>query len=321
MTSAPAVSPGRAPGTTAWTYHLDGFVPAAEATVSVSTQALHYGTGVFEGIRAYAVPDRPELVVFRLRDHCERFARSCRLLRIDLPHSAEDLAGIVTELLTRNAAHQDTYVRPLGYKHRLLPGTPPGVSLRGNSDALSVVAYAMGDYAPAGLRCAISSWVRPSARSIPVRAKATGAYLNNALAVDEARAVGYDDAILLNERGQVAEASTANLFVYAGDRLFTPPLEADILDGITRDTVRVLAEELGVSTVEKTLQPADLFLAGEVFLTGTGIGVTPVVEIAGRTIGDGAPGPVATELRRRYRDLVRAGSGQHENWLTHVPVS
>ncbi|WP_409494786.1 branched-chain amino acid transaminase [Amycolatopsis sp. cmx-11-12] len=309
------------PATTAWAYHLDGFVPVAEATVPVTTQGLHYGTGVFEGIRAHVVPGRPELAVFRLRDHLERFTRSCRLLRIDLPHDVDELMALVVELLSRNGSASDTYIRPLAYKYRLLPGTRPGVSLRGNSDALSVIAFALGDYSPtAGIRCSISSWTRPTGRSLPVRAKATGAYLNNALAVDEARAAGYDDAILLNERGGVAEASTANVFVVRGEELLTPPPDADILEGITRDTVRVLAAELGFGYAERPLQPADLLVADEVFLTGTGLGVTPVVEIAGRGVGDGEPGPVTTGLRRRYHDLVRGSDDRHEHWITRVRV-
>ncbi|MFT7841709.1 branched-chain amino acid transaminase [Saccharothrix sp. BKS2] len=319
--TAPAERTGSRPVTTAWAYHLDGFVPMAQATLPVTTQGLHYGTGVFEGIRAHVVPDRAELAVFRLHDHLARFERSCRLLRIDLPHDVDELAGIVVELLSRNGVVQDTYIRPLAYKHRLLPGTPPGVSLRGNSDGLSVIAFALGAYSPeGGVRCAISSWARPSARSIPVRAKATGAYLNNALAVDEARAAGYDDAILLNDRGRVAEASTANVFAVRGTALVTPPPDADILEGITRDTVRVLAADLGLEHVERDLQPADLLLADEVFLTGTGLGVTPVVELAGRPVGRGEPGPVTTELRRRYHDLVRGRDERHEHWLTRVPV-
>ncbi|QFZ19114.1 branched-chain amino acid transaminase [Saccharothrix syringae] len=318
--SSPRRATGR-PATAAWAYHLDGFVPVAEATLPVTTQGLHYGTGVFEGIRAHVVPGRAELAVFRLHDHLARFERSCRLLRIDLPHGVDELASIVVELLSRNGSAQDTYIRPLAYKYRLLPGTPPGVSLRGNSDGLSVIAFALGDYSPAGgVRCAFSSWTRPPARSVPVRAKATGAYLNNALAVDEARAAGYDDAILLNERGSVAEASTANVFAVRGDEVLTPPPGADILEGITRDTARELAVDLGLAPVERDLQPADLLLADEVFLTGTGLGITPVVELAGRAIGRGEPGPVTTELRRRYQDLVRGGDERREHWLTRVPV-
>ncbi|SEC84702.1 branched-chain amino acid aminotransferase [Amycolatopsis tolypomycina] len=309
------------PATTAWAYHRDGFVPVAEATVPVTTQGLHYGTGVFEGIRAHVVPGRSELAVFRLRDHLERFARSCRLLRIDLPQDTAELAAVVVELLSRNGVARDTYIRPLAYKYRPLPGTGPGVSLRGNSDALSVIAFTLGDYSPAaGVRCSFSSWTRPPGRSLPVRAKATGTYLNNALAVDEARAAGYDDAILLNERGDVAEASTANVFAVRGDELLTPPLDADILEGVTRDTVRVLSADFGLSYTERPLQPADLLVADEVFLTGTGMGVTPVVGIAGRDVGTGEPGTVTTGLRHRYHDLVRGSDDRYEHWLTRVRV-
>jgi len=302
-------------------YHGGEIVPVSTAQVPLTTQALHYGTGVFEGIRAHARPASRELVVFRLADHYRRFLRSCRLLRLSpVPETAEELAAVTVQLLQRIGVHQDTYLRPLAYKFRLLPGSPPGVALRGVSDALSVLAFALPPYGANGVRCTISSWARPGHRAIPVRAKLTGSYVNSALAMDEARAAGCDDAILLNNRGQVAEATTANVFVLSGGQLVTPPVTADILEGITRDTVRVLAAALGLPTVERELDPAELLLADEAFLTGTGVGVTPIVEIAGRELGGGRPGPVATELRRRYGEVVRGQHEQYQHWLTRVPL-
>jgi branched-chain amino acid aminotransferase len=301
-----------------WAYHDGNVVPAGQAQVPVTTQALHYGTGVFEGIRAHRTSGGG-FAVFRMAAHYLRFLDSCRLLRVELGRTAAELAEITLELLCRNGMPH-AYVRPLAYKYRLMPGTPPGVTLANCSDALSIVVFNLPAYgARDGLRCAISPWTRPSASALPVRAKATGTYLNNALALDDARAAGYDDAILLNRHGQVAEASTSNVFVVRDGILRTPPVTADVLAGITRDTVRTLAADAGRRTDEQPIDPADLLLADEVFLTGTGLGVVPVVEVAGRPVADGRPGPVTVDLRARYERAVCGDDDRHADWLTPVP--
>ncbi|MFD9357596.1 branched-chain amino acid transaminase [Streptomyces sp. NPDC060031] len=317
-----AAAPVR-PGVAPWVFHDGALVPFAEVGLPLTTQGLQYGTGVFEGIRAYSVAGRPgELSIFRAHDHYERFLRSCRLLRIDVKHTAEELVERTFDLLRRNAVAHDTYLRPIAYKLGLLPGTPPGVRLTGLSESVSITAFTLGAYTPpGGIRCAISSWSRPRSSAIPVQAKVTGGYVNSALAVEEARAAGHDDAILLNDRGQVAEASTANVFALRDGHLITPPPSADLLPGITRDTVRVLAEAMGVETREHDLQVPDLLTADEVFLTGTGVGITPVVAVAGRPVGDGAPGPLTTRIVEAYDRTVRgAGDPRHDHWLTIVPI-
>ncbi|MFD6315821.1 branched-chain amino acid transaminase [Streptomyces nigra] len=324
MTTTPAPTPARTIGgtTSTWSWHEGSFVPTSQARVPLTTQALQYGTGVFEGIRAYALPSGRELAVFRLHDHHRRLLRSCRLLRIDLPYGADDLARATVELLRRNAAAADTYIRPLAYKLSLLPGTRPGVGLAGVSDAVSVSTFLMGHYAPpGGLRCTLSSWRRPADGVLPVRAKVCGGYVNSALALDEARAAGMDDAILCNERGQVAEATTANVFAVFGNRLVTPAATADILEGVTRDTVRALAGDLGLAYEVRDVQRTELFLADEVFLTGTGLGIAPVVELAGRPIGDGVPGPVTRLVSEHYTALVRGELDDDRGWLTRVPLN
>ncbi|GAA2317117.1 branched-chain amino acid transaminase [Streptomyces kunmingensis] len=320
MTSAVATDTSTAaPAIAALAYHDGEFVPLAQAQVPVTTQALQYGTGVFEGIRAYAQQDGT-LAVFRGHDHYARLLRSARTLRIDVGLDVEQLSGVTAELLRRIGAGGDTYIRPLAYKRALLPGTPPGVQLTGVSDALSINAFRMGSYTDrSGIRVAISSWRRPESGVLPVRAKVTGGYVNNALAVDEARAAGYDDAILLNSRGQVAEASTANVFAVVRGRLVTPPVTADLLEGVTRDTAVTLAAELlGAGTDFHDLARDDLCNADEVFLTGTGAEIVPVTEIGGRAVGDGVPGPLTTALMTAYHGVVRGEDERYHHWLQAV---
>ncbi|MFF1686454.1 MULTISPECIES: branched-chain amino acid transaminase [unclassified Streptomyces] len=320
MTSAVTTTAGRTtPAIAALAYHDGEFVTLAEATVPVTTQALQYGTGVFEGIRAYVQEDGG-LAVFRGHDHYRRLLKSSRTLRIEVGRDVDQLSELTAELLRRIGPTSDMYIRPLAFKKSLLPGTPPGVQLAGVSDALTINAFRMGSYTDrGGIRVAISSWRRPESGVLPVRAKVTGGYVNNALAVDEARAAGYDDAILLNSRGQVAEASTSNVFAVIRGRLVTPPVTADLLEGITRDTVVTLATELlGVDTDFHDLGREDLSNADEVFLTGTGAEIVPVTEIGGRPVGDGVPGPLTTALMTAYHDVVRGKDQRYRHWLQTV---
>ncbi|OKI13337.1 branched-chain amino acid transaminase [Streptomyces sp. CB03911] len=310
---------GRSPAIAALAYHDGEFVPLERALVPVTTQALQYGTGVFEGIRAYVQVDGG-LALFRAHDHYRRLIRSSRTLRIEVGKGAEELCELTAELLRRIDATEDTYIRPLAYKRALLPGERPGVQLLGVSDALSVNAFRMGSYTdPAGISCSIASWRRPASDVLPVRAKVTGGYVNNALAVDEARAAGHDDAILLNSRGHVAEASTSNVFAVVGGRLVTPPATADLLEGITRDTVVTLAADLlDVATDFHDLGRDDLLNADEVLLTGTGSEIVPVTRIAGRNVADGVPGPLTTALMTAYQDVVRGKDRRYHHWLQAV---
>ncbi|MFI7385093.1 branched-chain amino acid transaminase [Streptomyces sp. NPDC049813] len=320
MTSAVTTAPGgAAPALAALAYHDGQFVPLEQARVPVTTQALQYGTGVFEGIRAYTQADGT-LAVFRGHDHYARLLRSARTLRIDVGLDAERLCAVTAELLRRIGSTDDMYIRPLAYKRALLPGTPPGVQLTGVSDALSVNAFRMGSYTDrGGIQVAISSWRRPESGMLPVRAKVTGGYVNNALAVDEARAAGYADAVLLNSRGLVAEASTSNVFAVVRGRLITPPATADLLEGITRETVVTLAADLlDTATGFEDLARDDLCNADEVFLTGTGSEIVPVTGIGGRAVGDGTPGPLTTALMTAYHEVVRGKHERYHHWLQAV---
>jgi branched-chain amino acid aminotransferase len=315
----PLLGPG-SPVSCCW---VDGrWTTVAQAGLTVATQALHYGTGVFEGIRSYWDAERDVFHLVRLGDHVERFLRGCRLLRIDPKLSAPELRDLIVALVERSGFRGDLYLRPLGLKSRLAPGTPFGVGLSGVEDLVAVYAVPMASRATLrAIACAISSWRRVPGEAVPPQAKLTGSYVNVALAVDEARAAGFDEAIMLNTRGTVAEASTSNVFARHGDTLTTPSRDSDILAGITRDCVLQLARAyLDVEVREAPLPLPDLLLADEVFLCGTGGELVAVTGIGGRTIGTGAPGPVTTELFTRYRAAVRGTDEAHAHWTTAVPA-
>ncbi|NIL42462.1 branched-chain amino acid aminotransferase [Salinispora arenicola] len=300
-----------------WAYHRGEVVPASDPQLPLSTQALHYGIGVFEGIRAYRSADG--LFLFRAHDHYERMLRGCRTLRIPLPGKPGDLVDITVELLRRNAHDEDAYVRPVAYKLSLLPGMPPGVFLSGLSDAMSIISYSLPvERLGQGVRCVISSWRRPPRDTLPAQAKITGGYVTSAFATDEARAGGQDDAILLDRSGNVAEATTANVFTVRDGCLVTPPTTGDLLPGITRDTLLTLIREAGLPVAERSVSPAELISADEVFLCSTGKGVVPVLAVAGRDVGTGAIGPVTAEVRALYAAATTMPGGIHADWLTPV---
>ncbi|WP_274919507.1 aminotransferase class IV [Streptomyces sp. WZ-12] len=301
-----------------WAYDRGEFVSATAPRLTLSTQGLHYGTGAFEGIRAHHCDDG--LLLFRARDHYARMLRACRILHITgIPDNIDDLIDITGELLRRNGHQEDAYVRPLVHKLVLTPHTPPGVSLTGVSDALSITTFGFpASRTPPGIRCLISSWRRPPRDAFPAQAKLTGGYVNCALASDEARAAGFDDAILLDQAGNVAEASTANVFAVHNGRITTPPATGDLLPGITRDTVMTLCREAGMEVLERRLSPADLFTADEIFLSSTGKGVVSVVSLSGRDIGNGTVGPLATRAAALYDAAKRSADGAHPEWLTPI---
>lgn len=298
-----------------WAY-LDGaFVPFAEAKVSVAAHALNYGTGVFEGIRAYWNDAHGELYLFRCREHYERMSRSCRILRIALP-APDQLVAITRELLRRNAFRTDAYVRPLAFKG----GRVMKVALAGIRDSFALYAFPVGAYLPVdGLKAATVSWRRVQDNAIPARGKLTGAYINTALAVDEANQLGADEAIFLTEDGHVSEGGGANLFIVRDGQLITTPVTADILEGVTRDCVMTLAErELGLGVVERAVDRTELYVAAEAFFTGTGAQIAPCVLIDGRPVGDGTIGPVARSLAERYFAAARGDTSEYAEWRTPV---
>jgi branched-chain amino acid aminotransferase len=301
-----------------WAYHGGEFVKMGEIRLSPATHALNYGTGAFEGIRAYWSESQGTMQVLKMREHYERFEKSCRFLHLKLPHTVGELCDITLEILKRNAPREDTYIRPLAYKST----TSVGVKLAGE-DQLSIFTVPMGNYVElTGLRCCVSSWRRTSDNAIPARGKLTGSYVNTALAVDEAHRAGYDDAIFLTQDGCVSEASAANIFLLRKGELVTPPVTADILEGITRDAVMELAEkELGMPVAQRDVHRTELYVADEVFLTGTGFQIAPVVEVDNRPVGNGKIGPISERLQELYFVAARCENPAYANWTVSVEVA
>ena len=301
-----------------WCYHDGELVKLGDVRLSPATHALNYGTGIFEGIRGYWNENRGTLQVLKLREHYERLEKSCRLLRIELPNTIDELCDVTLEILKRNAPREDTYIRPLAYK----AAESVGVNLRGESQ-LSIYTVPMGNYVElSGLKACVSSWRRTSDNAIPARAKCTGSYINTALAVDEAHRAGYDDAIFLTQDGSVSEASAANIFLVRKGQLITPPVTADILEGITRDAVMELAEnELDMPTLQRDVDRTELYAADEVFLSGTGFQIAPIVQVDDREVGTGEMGPVAEQLQELYFKAARGEWEKYADWTVAVEVA
>src|SRR5919199_2253300 len=301
-----------------WCYHGGELAKMGEIRLSPAAHALNYGTGVFEGIRAYWNERRGTLQVLKLREHYERFEKSCRMLRIETGHTVDELCEVTLEILRRNAPHEDTYIRPLAYKSAASVGVKLAVD-----EELSIFTVPMGNYVElTGLRCCVSSWRRTPDTAIPARGKLTGSYINTALAVDEAQRAGYDDAIFLTQDGHVSEASAANIFLLRKGELITPPVTADILEGITRDAVMELAEkELGMPVAQRDVDRTELYAADEVFLTGTGFQIAPIIEIDGRPVGNREIGPVAGRLQELYFKAARGENPHYAHWTVAVGVA
>src|SRR5256885_3944333 len=266
---------------------LDGeFIPIRDAKVSVLTHAFNYGTGVFEGIRAYWNAEDEQLSGLFLREHYLRFHRSCRIMRIGLPYTTEDLVGITLELLRKCNYREDAYIRPIAYKSSPLIG----VRLHDLDDAFTVFAVPFGTYIDIdrGISCGVSSWRRTDDNAIPARAKITGAYVNAALAKTEAQEAGFDAAIVLNQDGHVSEGSAENLFIVRDGVLITPPGSDNILEGIVRASILRIAADEAIPTQIRQIDRTELYLADEAFLCGTGTQINFVTKIDNRQIGNGA---------------------------------
>ena len=293
------------------------FVPIEEAKISIMTHAFNYGTGCFEGIRAYWNEEEEQLFLFRLREHYERLHRSCRIMRIELPYSAERLGEITVELLRKEGYREDTYIRPLAYKAT----EAIGVRLHDLEDAFAIFAVPFGKYIEKeeGCKACVSSWRRMDDNIAPPRGKITGIYVNSALAKTEAVLNGYDEAILLNQDGHVSEGSGENLCIVRDSRLISAPMTANILEGITLATLMQLArDELGIEVVERPIDRSELYVAEEAFYCGTGVQIVAIAEIDHRPVGTGRIGPVVSKLRDLYFDIVKGRVEKYRHWCTPV---
>lgn len=292
-------------------------VPIEEAKISIMTHGFNYGTGCFEGIRAYWNANQEQLYVFRLREHYERMHRSARILRIGLPYSEDELGEHTLELLRREGYREDAYIRPLAYKASEIIG----VRLHDLEDAFAMFAVPFGRYIEneEGVHVCISSWRRVDDNATPARAKITGAYVNSALSKTDAVLGGYDEALVLCESGHVSEGSAENFCMVRDGTLITPPVTSNILEGITRETVMILArEEMGMETVERPIDRSEVYVCDEAFLCGTGVQVAAITQIEHRPVGSGAIGPVVTRLRELYFDVVRGNNPKYRHWCTPV---
>jgi branched-chain amino acid aminotransferase len=312
--SAPATDDALHTTIGAYAWFEGRYVPFADANVSIATHAFNYGTAVFEGIRAYRQHDGGLAILFA-REHYQRMLRNGRLLRAVVPQSAEDLVDITAELLRRNGDTRDQYIRPLLYKaaHAIR------LQLLDLDDRICIFTLPMGEYvATEGLRVATSAWQRVNDNAVPARGKITGSYVNACLAVEDAHAGGYGEAVLLNADGHVAEASSANLFVVFEGRVETPPVSDDVLAGVTRGAVMQLARDLGYEVVERKIDRTELLLADEVFFTGTGAQIAEVVSIDNRPVGNGSSFPITRKLQETYFRAVRGVDPKYAHWLTRV---
>jgi branched-chain amino acid aminotransferase len=315
--SAPTVPHSVPSRDESWVY-FDGEIRRyGDSRLGILTHALHYGTGCFEGIRAYWVEEQQQLFALRMPEHYDRMRMSAKVLLMELPLGTEELCSITTELLRRNGWRQDIYIRPLLYKS----SEEIGVRLHGLRDGFLIVTAPFGAYVDIdnGIRCMVSSWRRVDDNVAPARSKCTGIYVNSALAKTEAMQNGFDEAIMLTHDGHVSEGSAENIFIVRNGALITPPESDNILEGITRATLIHLAtEEMGLDVVQRQIDRSELYVADEVFLCGTGAQVSPVIEIDRRRIGDGEPGPLTSRIQADYFAICKGRNPKYRDWLTAI---
>jgi len=306
--------------TTKYAFFEGRIVPIDEAKISIMTHAFNYGTGCFEGIRAYWNETEEQLYAFRMTEHYERFLRSCHIILISLPYSVDELCNTTIELLRKEGFREDTYVRPLAYK----ADVGIGVRLHDLEDQFAMFATPFGKYIEKeeGAKVGVSSWRRISDNAVPARAKITGAYINSALIKTDAAMNGFDEAIVLTQEGHVSEGSAENLFIVRDGKLITSPVTADILEGITRSTLIELAtRELGIETVERPIDRTELYVADEAFFCGTGVQIAAITEIDHRPVGTGIIGPIVRQLRELYFSVARGQRKDYLDWVSPVYVA
>ena len=300
-------------------YFQGNIVPIGEAKVSVMTNAFNYGTAVFGGMRAYWNADEEQLYLVRPRDHFRRLLRSSGFLHADLDHTPDSLIEILRELLRREGYRTDVYIRPLIYAatERI------GVHFQGLEHDLAIFSLPSGRYSQneEGTHVCFSSWHRIQDNAIPARGKIAGAYVNSALIRTDALNSGFDDALVLNSDGHIAEGSVANFMMVRDGRVITPPVTANILEGITRRTlIELLRVEMGVEVIERQIDRTELYIADEAFLCGTGMQIAAITRVEHRPVGAGVMGPITEQLRALYFDVVHGRVADYRHWVEPVYI-
>ena len=294
---------------------LDGkFINSSEACVPILTHSLQYGSGIFEGLRAYETPKGG--VVFRLHDHMHRFLNSAKVYRMNIGFSQEELEKAVVETIRKNRL-RSCYIRPFAFYN----DQHIGLSVYGKRTSVAIAAVPFGNYfenKDKGIRCSVSSWRRISSDVLPPRAKASGNYLNSILASLDAKESGAEEAILLSSKGYVAEGPGENIFLYSDGRLLTPSGSSDILLGITRDSVIKIAESIGILVDEREVHREELYTADELFFTGTAAELTPITHVDGRKIGEGKAGPITKTISDAFTKITGGENSEFSDWLTEV---
>jgi branched-chain amino acid aminotransferase len=298
-------------------YFEGKFVPIEEANLNVMTHAFNYGSAVFEGIRGNWNPAHEELYLFKVREHIDRLVQSARILRMNGTYDADEISNLVVELARRCDYKEDMYIRPMVYKS----GLDIGPAIHSVEDKLLIYSRPLGDYLDpnAGATVMTSSWRRVDDTSIPARAKVSGLYVNNGLATSEAKQNGMTEAIMLNQDGHVSEGAGENLVMIRKGVLISPPESDNILEGITLDTALFLAsEKLNLPVQRRTIDRSELYIADELFMTGTAAHVTPVTEVDRVPVGNGQPGVISRKLQKLFFDAITGELSEYKNWL--IPV-
>jgi branched-chain amino acid aminotransferase len=319
-TDTPAPTPHHAPKAAALDelicYFEGAYVPMSEAKVSIMTHAFMYGTATFEGIRAYWNEEQGRLYGLKVREHVERIRQSCRILMMTNVPSVDELTGLIVETVRRNGFREDAYIRPSFYKST----RAIGVRLHDLENELYIIALPFGNYidTESGVRLMTSSWRRNADEALPARGKIVGGYVNMAFQKTEAELNGFDEALVLTAGGHVNEASAANLFVVRDGVAITPPVSDDLLEGVTRKAIfEILANE-GVPVETRSIDRSELYVADEALLCGTGVQVSPVIEVDHRLVGSGEIGPIGRLIRDRYFEAVRGRLPEYAHWLTPI---
>jgi branched-chain amino acid aminotransferase len=294
-------------------YFQNNFVPFADAKISIATHALHYGTGAFGGLRGIPDPQKEkQILLFRLERHCQRLSNSAKVLNYNLP--PDKIQSVIVDFVKKNNPNTSFYIRPFVYTSDL--GIAP--RLHNIEKDFFVYGLELGDYlSPEGVSCRISSWYRQEDRSLPLRAKISGAYITSSLAKTEAVESGFDEAILINSQGKVCEASGMNIFIVRDGQLVTPGFDQDILEGITRDSILTLAKDLGIPILERPVDKSELFIADEVFLSGTAARITPVKRVENYDLSQNRP--ITEKLKDKLTAITENRDSNYQDWV--FPIS